>query len=424
MRRHEYLATKYVQRWKAFVHRRSKGILKQTRRDTVDNFLDKLRKKKCTRSGRDIGEDESRDCRTMPVRDFRTYQHRYLVQKHIIAMQKAKLEEQNKVIEELKLKKIAHDSSESLVRMKEEIRKTYFEMDRKLKPKLQCMSKELKIKEFEEPTMVLNCLKVPQFLKRMEARAREREERHAVTRERRRQQDEERARIKHQEELERAEMDRGEKNRRIKLLQEKRRREKIENIRKKEHAERTRALRVMAELHHERSLMAAYGIRPLRLLVEMRRRSEDAARAHHLRQTTSNYFLRWMWHTQDMCFERNHKADELYRRRLLTRAFSRFKELHRASVLKRQVAEDYSDLVVSRVVFRALRAAVVASRADRASRWRRAVAYYDGNLLFKTFTSWRALPALNALRREQEARKSKWRQKVLLVVPDYTPPDE
>lgn len=44
----------------------------------------------------------------------------------------------------------------------------------------------------------MHCLKVPQFLQRMEARAREREEKHALIRERRQQIEEERIRLKQQ----------------------------------------------------------------------------------------------------------------------------------------------------------------------------------------------------------------------------------
>lgn len=50
---------------------------------------------------------------------------------------------------------------------------------------------------FPEP-LVLHCLKMPQFLQRMEKRARDREEKHAIIRERRRQMEEERIRLKQQ----------------------------------------------------------------------------------------------------------------------------------------------------------------------------------------------------------------------------------
>ncbi|CAG9109170.1 unnamed protein product [Plutella xylostella] len=46
------------------------------------------------------------------------------------------------------------------------------------------------------------------------------------------------------------------------------------------------------------------------------------------------------------------------------------------------------------------------------------------DLLFKTFSCWRTLPALMGLQRQQEARKARWREKVLQVVPDYTPPED
>lgn len=74
---------------------------------------------------------------------------RYRVQKHIIALQKAKLEEQNRVIEELKYNRIVEASRESVDAMKEQVRRTYFEIDKQLKPKIKCLTNELKLHEIE-----------------------------------------------------------------------------------------------------------------------------------------------------------------------------------------------------------------------------------------------------------------------------------
>lgn len=74
---------------------------------------------------------------------------RYMMQKHIIALQKAKLEEQNRVIEELKYNKIVEASRQSVDAMKEEVRKTYYDIDRQLKPKIKCLTNELKLHEIQ-----------------------------------------------------------------------------------------------------------------------------------------------------------------------------------------------------------------------------------------------------------------------------------
>lgn len=74
---------------------------------------------------------------------------RYKMQKHIIALQKAKLEEQSRMIEELKYNRIVEASKQSVDDMREEIRKTYYEIDKQLKPKIKCLVNELKIQEIE-----------------------------------------------------------------------------------------------------------------------------------------------------------------------------------------------------------------------------------------------------------------------------------
>lgn len=122
-------------------------------------------------------------------------------------------------------------------------------------------------------------------------------------------------------------MDKEEKIKRIKELKEKRKREKIENIRKKQFAERLRALTVMADLHYEKYLMSKYGIRPLRKLLEIKRANMEKAKAHYKFLLTKNMFLHLMWYTEDMWFERTFKAVEFYRKIILRKVFDGFKKV-------------------------------------------------------------------------------------------------
>lgn len=71
------------------------------------------------------------------------------MQQNIIALQKMKLNEQNKIIEQLKYNKIVESSKQSLETMRDEICKTYYQIDRQLKPKIKCLTNELKIREIE-----------------------------------------------------------------------------------------------------------------------------------------------------------------------------------------------------------------------------------------------------------------------------------
>ncbi|CAG9785649.1 unnamed protein product [Diatraea saccharalis] len=187
------VAIKFLEKWKAFVTKR-KEILNKHRQECLNTFFDKVAKKKMDAKQSNDFVNKTK----MLARDYSTYQQRYQVQKHIIALQKAKLEEQNRLIEELKYNRIIEASRQSVDAMKDEIRKTYFDIDRQLKPKIKCLTNELKLQQIEEPSLVLHCLKVPRFLQRMEKRAREREEKHAIIRERRRQMEEERVRLKQQ----------------------------------------------------------------------------------------------------------------------------------------------------------------------------------------------------------------------------------
>ncbi|CAG9785650.1 unnamed protein product [Diatraea saccharalis] len=412
------VAIKFLEKWKAFVTKR-KEILNKHRQECLNTFFDKVAKKKMDAKQSNDFVNKTK----MLARDYSTYQQRYQVQKHIIALQKAKLEEQNRLIEELKYNRIIEASRQSVDAMKDEIRKTYFDIDRQLKPKIKCLTNELKLQQIEEPSLVLHCLKVPRFLQRMEKRAREREEKHAIIRERRRQMEEERVRLKQQAELAKAEMDKEEKIKRMEELREKRRKEKIENIRRKQYAARLRSLIVMADLHYERTLKTKY-IRQLKILLQIKRDNNEKAKIHYAFQLKKNVFLHWMWYTEDMWCERNYIAEEFDRKKKLSQALKQFKLNVQGYILKKQVADDYYDLFVTQMVFRKFKEAISIVKKEQDLKFQKAIKYYNSNLLFKIFTCWRTLPALNALKREQEARKARWREKVLQVVPDYVPPED
>ncbi|RVE55116.1 hypothetical protein evm_000014 [Chilo suppressalis] len=309
----------FLDKWKSYVVKRKQNIYEQ-RQACLNTFFDKLAKKKMD----SIQSNDAVNKAKILARDYNTYQQRYQVQKHIIALQKAKLEEQNRLIEELKYNRIVEASRQSVDAMRDEIRKTYFDIDRQLKPKIKCLTNELKLQQIEEPSLVLHCLKVPRYLQRMEKRAREREEKHAIIRERRRQMEEERVRLKQQAELAKAEMDKEEKMRRIDELREKRRKEKIENIRRKQYAARLRSLIVMADLHYERTLKTKYIVQ-LRILLQIKRDNLEKAKIHYAFQLKKNVFLHWMWYTEDMDYERNYIAEDFDRKKKLSRALARFK---------------------------------------------------------------------------------------------------
>ncbi|KAL4716357.1 hypothetical protein ACJJTC_006719 [Scirpophaga incertulas] len=366
------IAHKFVNKWKAYVINK-KNKLENQRQETLNHFFDKLvRKKKVTRNAVDCANKAK-----LLANDYNTYQHRYKIQKHIIAIQKAKLEEQTRLIEQLKYNKIIEASRQSVDAMKDEVRKTYYDIDRQLKPKIKCLTNELNLHEIEEPSLVLHCLKVPRFLQRMEKRARERDEKHAIIRERRRQMEEERIRVKQQAELAKAEMDKEEKIKRIKELRDKRKREKVENIRRKQYAARLRGLIVMADLHYEKSLMSKYGLKPFKILLDIKRDNFEKAKIHYTFQLKKNIFLNWMWYTEDMWFERNYIADEFNRKKLLRKYFNSFIENARDYTLKKQVAEDYYDLYVTQLVFRKFREAISIVRKENETKLQKAEIYYN-----------------------------------------------
>lgn len=143
----EALLRKCVEKWRyCFVNNKKEQFSRQ-RQAALDSFFDKLTKKK-----EEVENDNSPESvkkAKLLARDYNTYQRRYKLQKHIIALQRAKLEEQNRMIEELKYNKIIEQSQSSVNAVREEVRKAYFEIDRQLKPKIKCLSNDLKLQDLE-----------------------------------------------------------------------------------------------------------------------------------------------------------------------------------------------------------------------------------------------------------------------------------
>lgn len=122
-------------------------------------------------------------------------------------------------------------------------------------------------------------------------------------------------------------MDKEEKIKRIKELREKRKKEKIESIRKKQHAERMRALKVMADLHYEKNLILKYGLRPWLRLMEIKKENLTKAKVHYIYKLKNNVFLHWFWYTEDMWFDRNYRAEEFHRKTTMKKIFNVLKQV-------------------------------------------------------------------------------------------------
>lgn len=122
-------------------------------------------------------------------------------------------------------------------------------------------------------------------------------------------------------------MDKEEKAQRMKELKDKRKKEKIEAIRKKEYAEKMRALSVMADLHYEKTLLTKYGMEPWKVLLEIKKNNMERAKKLQRIQLMRKVFLNWMWYTDDQVIERNFKATEHYRKKTLAKYFEGFKKV-------------------------------------------------------------------------------------------------
>lgn len=101
------------------------------------------------------------------------YINRFKAQKAIIDMQKSKLKEQNKLIEELKLGIIREDLEKSIENTKINIRELHSSCSHKVKMLAP-------VATIDVPNLSLNSIKAPKFVQKMEERAMQRAQKHEI----------------------------------------------------------------------------------------------------------------------------------------------------------------------------------------------------------------------------------------------------
>lgn len=150
------------------------------------------------------------------------FKNRFKTQKDIIVLQKAKLEQQSRIIEDLKLGIIKDELSKSLEHTKVELKQIFSKSPNKLKNKM--ASSGIKIED-TLATFIVSSSKAPKFLQQMERRALERARNREIIRERKRLIDEEKQRIFEEALEQKRKQDEEEKRRNLEAIKERQREE-------------------------------------------------------------------------------------------------------------------------------------------------------------------------------------------------------
>lgn len=385
----------------------------------IDEFIENLRKRQQNQIHKKRSKSKQKDygnTNKILNTSSESFQNRLIAQKSIIETQKLKLLEQEKIINDLKLGIITQEAKDALKKNKVDIRELFGDCTSKNIGKI-----PLDIIQKEQQSFLLKTQLAPKILQHLKARELERIKNREIILERKKLIEEEKKRI-YEEAI---------ANKKIRDEEEKRK--NLEKIKQKRKEEMER-------------------MKKTQLLKQRAQENWNKAVKFHEKKILQKYFKKFQEH-QIKCIQNNIKSLKFYRHWLLkkffrvllnlvekkyaykfsiAKSFYNFKVLQKAmealkkntleSMRSMQVAEDYYDFRLQNKIFEVWHRYVCTEYILQDMKYKKAIFHYSKRLLFYYFFQWKSLPHVNRLEKAKEERKQKWRQKVLEILPDYSPP--
>lgn len=331
------LLKKSVNKWKTVITKKNNNYEKTENQPLnkhnkkIDDFLQNIQKyqaksKSATNVKLEKTKEEEKKPKSSTSLDNKisSYQYRFKAQKNIIEMQKEKLQEQVKIIEELKLNKIYQQASDSLKEAQKTKRSLSPQKVKQVKKKVnEENDKEENERTNQNPSLYFT--KAPKIVVQMEERAKEREEKRLIIKERRRLIEEDK---KKQMELVLQKKMRDEMEERDKQKEKMRvQRERVRQLEIKRQQDKKRYIELneIAQRHYKIKLMKNNGMDHFKMLIFRIRINMEIAKRFYENNLIINCFKIWKTFTQKEICYKNELADELYNSRILKIALRNWK---------------------------------------------------------------------------------------------------
>ncbi|GLV35985.1 uncharacterized protein CBL_09797 [Carabus blaptoides fortunei] len=437
----EPLLKSTLTKWRNFAAVKKRDRAKsKTNTKKIENFLENLQKFKLSKSKSDLDavekhKNESISVKTKPKSSSSvetkvgSFEHRFKAQKDIIAMQKAKLAEQNKLIEELKLTRIQKEARESLEKAQNELQKT---VQQSSKYKYRLKQPEPIIEEpADDPIGVafsLNLSKAPKLVQLMEERAKEREDKRMLIKERKRLIEDEKKRLA-EEAIERKTREESEEKQQ-RLERMKRQREMTRQMEMRRQWEKKRFITInqLACEHYKKKLMKNYGMKHFRMLVYNVKIKLEIGKRFYENNIIMRCYYSWKKRAQAIVAVKNDRAVSLCEYKMKLRATKGLKkvtacqdEILYEAVQRKQVAIDRYEMNLQSKVFIYWHRLICEYHIQYKINAQKAENHYKRILLFQCLHCWRSLPDVMKIQRLQNERKRKWRLRVAEILSDYDP---
>ncbi|XP_060821733.1 trichohyalin-like [Bombus pascuorum] len=430
---------KYFYIWKACVKDATKYIQKQTEEKEVSeeqkiemfiNTIIKHQEEVIKKNQKPRIRNENlmvKESNNANMKKKSTYSKRIIVeppaqcrlnaQKQIIEKQKAKLAEQSKIIEELKLKQMQEAILMANRETMDIAKKALTNCGQSTRRTLIQLMQQNGYRD-EILTVTRHPPEPPKFLLRMEARAEARRKRVKLAEELRRQKLEEQ---KRKEEAARMEEERKKRRLQQEALAEARRSRKEQEQNRQREIEKLQRLNSIADEFYRKYLLRHYIVKPFVMLIKELRINTKKAEDYYRTKLTKKIFTIWKKEVEIQYEIKTEIAESSYRTILMSRIFKEWKQQVRELNLKYQVAVDFYDMKLLDKYFNLWRVTTFELIAKSEEKTKLVIKIYENKLKVKYFGIWKRYLVIAIDIEKSEKRKNELRQLVQEVIPDFDP---
>ncbi|XP_045241395.2 coiled-coil domain-containing protein 191 isoform X3 [Macaca fascicularis] len=257
------------------------------------------------------------------------------------------------------------------------------------------------------------------ILKAMEERAIQRAERRRILAEKKKKQEEEKlAQLKAQEE-ERQKREAEEKEAQLERKREEKRLKKMKELEKQKRIKRNQQLEAIAKEHYEGVLLRKKGLEPWKILRMQSKQNVQVAEEHYCLFLQRKYLLTWFQYSQESLARKMAQADQFYSQILLKRVIRSW--LQYMTDLQEEVRK-FCVRFLQKKIFRAWFNMVREVKIDSRGKHEIAAEHSDRRILWITFRTWKKFVKFMKEERVKEERRQQLRRKVVEILPDFQVP--
>lgn len=385
-------------------------------KERVQRFIDCMKIKQEIKKKHEVSKINMEENTQVSINPYKnvgaSFQNRFLAQKNIIDMQKSRLLEQERIINDLKMG----------IMSKEDIQRTD-------KYDLAELFQDCKMKLLgrvpldyipKNQGLLVKPQTAPKIIQELEKRALERMKYREMIKERKKLLEETKKKIQEENLRRKHQMEEEERLKHLEMLNERHRQEQERmKIRKINKEIFQRNLNKAIAFNEKNVLRRAF--HQLKCEYFNSKDKEKMSEEHNKKKILEKSFkilLEIIHYKYSLKCE---IADGFRRKVVLKMSWRGFKENHLDGIRSWQVAEDFNDFRIERNFLIALSSFTSKEKILRDIKTQQACYHYQRKLIFYSFFHWKSLPLVLKMEKVKEERKQKWRKKVLEILPDFNP---